>query len=79
MASTKKSGAKPKRPRDLAQLARSIVLEAAGEAPRTDPPPPKDPAAAALGSRGGKARSRNLSPEERSKAASRAAKARWRK
>lgn len=77
MASTKKPRAKPKRPRDLAQLARSIVLEAAGEAPRTDPPPPKDPAAASLGSRGGKARARNMTPEQRSQAAKKAAKSRW--
>ena len=75
MASTKK----PRRPRDLAQLARSVVLEAAGEAPRTDPPPPKDPAAVSLGGRGGAARARRLTPEERSQAAKRAAQARWKK
>ena len=70
---------RPKRPRDLAQLARSVVLEAAGEAPRTDPPPPKDPAAIALGSKGGKARALNLSEKQRSEAAQKAAKARWAK
>ena len=77
MASTKKPGVNSKRPRDIAQLARSIVLESAGEAPRTDPPPEKDPAAVELGRKGGKSRARRMTPEQRSEAAKRAAKARW--
>jgi hypothetical protein len=83
----------PKRsgkPRDVNALARSIVDEATGAAPKeqetpqpADPPPApgKDPAAVALGRRGGrkggKARAEKMSPEERSEAARKAAKARW--
>lgn len=77
MASDKKTKANPKRPRDLAQLARSIVLEATGEALPAESPPEKDPAATSLGSRGGKARARNLSKEQLSEAGKKAAKARW--
>jgi hypothetical protein len=40
-------------------------------------PKRKDPAAVSLGRRGGKARVRNMSPEERSEAARIAAMARW--
>lgn len=39
----------------------------------------KDPAAVALGRKGGKARVKNLSPEERSAAARKAVQARWKK
>ena len=39
----------------------------------------KDPAAVSLGRRGGKARVRNMTPEERSEAARKAVKARWAK
>jgi hypothetical protein len=62
---------KKKRPRDLNQLAASIVAEATGEAP---PPEEtfaatKDPAAVSLGRRGGlkggKARAAKLTPEQR--------------
>lgn len=82
----------PKRsgkPRDVNTLARRIVDEATGQAPkgqeepqeesRSDPG--KDPAAVALGRRGGrkggKARAEKMTPEERSEAARRAANARW--
>jgi hypothetical protein len=71
-----------KRPRDLNQLAVALVDEATGAAPQ--PPVPddgKDPAAVALGRRGGlkggKARAAKLSPEERREAARKAAVARW--
>ena len=37
----------------------------------------KDPAAVALGKKGGKARAKKLSPEQRSEIAKKAAKARW--
>ncbi len=40
-------------PRDLNELAASIVDEATGESPSTEPPPEKDPAAVELGRRGG--------------------------
>lgn len=73
---------KPKRSRDLNQLAASIVNDATDE----DPAPPvddgKDPAAVSLGRRGGlkggKARAEKLTPEQRSEIAKKAAAARWR-
>jgi hypothetical protein len=52
-----------KRPTDLNELARQLVDEATGEAPRFDPDEGKDPAAVALGR----------------KAAKKAAIARWQK
>ncbi len=70
-----------KRPRDLNELAAAIVDEATGEAPPVEPPPDKNPAAVELGRRGGlkggKARAAKMTPEERSEAARKAAKARW--
>lgn len=71
-----------KRPTDLNSLAASIVSDATDE----DKPEPvddgKDPAAVALGRRGGlkggKARAQKLTPEQRSEAARKAAAARWR-
>ena len=39
----------------------------------------KDPAAVSLGRKGGKARARNLTPEQRKEAARRAVEARWEK
>jgi hypothetical protein len=70
-----------KRPRDLNELARQIVDEATGEAEPIKPVE-KDPAAVALGRRGGlkggRARAEKLTPEERSDAARKAALSRWR-
>lgn len=70
-----------KRPRDLNQLAASIVDEATSDAPK--PQDTRDPLAVELGRRGGlkggKARAAKLSPEERSAIARRAASARWSK
>ena len=74
---------KPKRPRDTNQLAKFIVDIASGELelPKTDDG--KDPAAVALGRKGGlkggKARAAALSAKERSAIAARAAAVRWRK
>jgi len=72
-----------KRPRDVNELARQIVDEAVGDAPRYDPDDGKDPAAVALGRKGGlkggKARAAKLSAEERSEAARHAARSRWHK
>ena len=71
-----------KRPRDLNQLAKQIVDESTGQA---DPAPEdtRDPLAVELGRRGGlkggPARAKKLSPEERSEIARRAATARWKK
>jgi len=68
---------RPKRPVDPNQLARRIVDVATGN----DPEARKDPAAVALGKRGGlkggKARAAQLSPEKRAEIARRAARARW--
>jgi hypothetical protein len=70
-----------KRPTDPNELAKRLVDEATGEQPKYDPDEGKDPAAVALGRRGGlkggKARAAKMSPEERSAAARRAAAARW--
>lgn len=64
------------------ELARQVVDEATGEAPLADPDEGKDPAAVALGRKGGleggKARAAKMTPEERSEAARKAAQARWR-
>jgi hypothetical protein len=72
----------PKRPRDPNQLAKSIIDIATGQKPDRDPTPEeqgKDPAAVALGKKGGKARANSLSPSERREIASRAASSRWKK
>ena len=62
-------------------MARQIVDEATGEAPPPDQDEGKNPAAVELGRRGGlkggKARAAKMTPEERSEAARRAARARW--
>jgi hypothetical protein len=71
-----------KKPADLNRLAAAIV----GDATTQDPAPSdggKDPAAVALGrkggKRGGKARAERMSAAERSAAAKKAADARWKK
>ena len=84
---------RPKRPADFNQRAYQVFQEAIGEAPAepepvpTDPPAPtppereKEPAAVALGRRGGlkggMARAAKLTAEERSEIGKKAAKARW--
>lgn len=68
----------PKRPRDVNQLAKSIVDIATGEAEekvRTK----KQISTAKAGKKGGKARARVLTPQERSEIAQTAAEARWKK
>jgi hypothetical protein len=69
------------RPRDPNQLAHQVFLESIGEAPKTEPPAvkPKNPAAVALGLKGGAARAAALSPKQRSQIAAKAAKSRWNK
>jgi hypothetical protein len=70
-----------KRPRDPNQLGKLIVDIATGEVEDTAKDSGKDPAAVALGRKGGlkggKARAESMTPEERSAAAKRAAEARW--
>lgn len=69
------------RPRDVNELAKQLVAEATGDAPKLDPDAGKDPAAVALGRKGGlkggKARAERMTPDERSEAARKAAAARW--
>jgi hypothetical protein len=70
-----------KRPRDVNVLARQLVDEATGNASKDKGEIGKDPAAVALGRRGGlkggKARAAKMTPEERSAAARYAAQKRW--
>lgn len=74
-----------KHPADTNRLAFSVVQESIGEAPEEEiaPEDEKDPAAVALGRKGGlkggKARAAKMTKEERSEAARKAAKARWEK
>lgn len=73
-----------KRSRDLDQLAARFVDEVSGDAQQpVDPEDGKDPAAVALGRRGGlkggKARAARMTAEERSESARRAALKRWSK
>lgn len=82
-----RSSKHPKRPRDLNQLAASIVREATGQEDRRSgialDSAKKNPAAVALGrlggKKGGKARAAQMSAEERKELAQRAARARWSK
>ena len=70
-----------KRPRDANQLAKLVVDIATGDVDDAHDDAGKDPAAVAIGRRGGlkggKARAAALTAVERSEAARRAAKARW--
>lgn len=75
-----------KKPRDLNQLAASIVSRSTDEDKRPKKEPAateKDPAAVALGrkggKKGGKARAENLTAEQRTEIARIAAQARWKK
>jgi hypothetical protein len=73
----------PPRPRDPSQLGKLVVDIATGQVEDPDPNAGKDEKMAALGrkggAKGGSARAANLTAEERSEAARRAAKARWAK
>jgi hypothetical protein len=70
-----------KRPRDPNQLGKLIVDIATGEADDAPEDDGKDPAAVALGRKGGlkggKARAASMTAEQRSEAAKKAAQARW--
>lgn len=67
--------------RDFAQQAHNVFLQSIGEQEKSEPVPAqdKDPAAMALGSKGGKARASKLTPEQRKEIARKAAAARWSK
>jgi hypothetical protein len=75
--------AKTTRPKDTNQLAKNILDIATGEKEDTVKPPIDEvkAAAAALGRlgglKGGNARAKSLTPEERTEIARKAAKARW--
>ncbi len=74
---------KPKRPRDTNTLAHMIVGIATGEIEEAKTDDGKDPAAVALGRKGGlkggAARAAKLTPAKRSAIAKKAARARWKK
>lgn len=69
---------KPKRPRDANQLAKFIVDVATGDLEEVEKTPTELRASKA-GEKGGPARAKVLTPEQRSKIASVAAQARWKK
>jgi hypothetical protein len=74
--------AKNKRPKDINQLAKSIVDQVTGETPANDPDQEAIKAAASAlgkkgGLKGGPARAKSLSAKRRSEIAKKAARARW--
>ncbi|MGZ2259587.1 histone H1 [Roseobacter sp. A03A-229] len=66
-----------KRPADVIGNAVKIARIATGEIEDDVEDDGKDPAAKSLGSRGGKARAKKLTPEQRSEIAKKAAAKRW--
>lgn len=72
---------KAKRPADANQLAKLVVDQLTGEDEAVVESPQKNPAAVALGRlgglKGGPARAKKLTKEQRSESARKAAKARW--
>ena len=72
----------PKRPRDPNQLAKLILDITTGEVPNDSPKGPESAAIARKrrgGERGGKARRRSLTADQRREIAQVAARARWKK
>jgi hypothetical protein len=70
----------PKRPRDFSQAAKLVIDIATGQVEDRESTPEeqgKDPAAAALGRKGGTARAKGMSAKRRKEIAQKAAKARW--
>jgi hypothetical protein len=71
-----------KRPRDPAQLAKLMIDIASGEVEDREPTPEeqsKDPAAAAMGRKGGVARAAKMTSAKRREIAAKAASSRWKK
>lgn len=68
-----------KRKADVIGNAVLVMRIATGQVDETDPAAGKNPAAVALGKRGGAARAASLGKKKRSEIAKRAAKARWSK
>jgi hypothetical protein len=72
----------PKRPRDFSQAAKLVIDVATGQVEDRAPTPEeqgKDPAAAALGRKGGAARAKAMTAEQRAAIARKAALKRWKK
>lgn len=73
---------KPAKSRDVNEMAKNIIDQMTGDAPR-EFPPVKNPAAVELGRRGGlkggKARAASLSAKKRKEIAKLAAATRWKK
>ena len=68
-----------KRPADVTGNAVRVMQIAAGEEEDTVIDDGKDPAAKALGAKGGRKRAENMTPERRAEIAKKAAESRWRK
>lgn len=68
---------KPKRPKDPVSNAVLVGRMLTGEIPKEPASDGKDPAAKALGARGGAARAKSLSSERKAEIARKAAKKRW--
>ena len=71
-----------KRPRDTNQLAKLMTDILTGQVEDRPPTPEeqgKDPAAAAMGRKGGAARAKSMTAERRAEIARKAAKSRWAK
>lgn len=68
----------PKRPRDPNQLAKMVVDLASGEVEEA-PETINEKRASTAGKKGGPARAKVLTPQQRSEIASAAAQARWKK
>ena len=68
-----------KRPADVIGAAVMVAKIATGEIEEQSEDHSKDPAAVALGRKGGKARAKSLTEDQREEIASVAAQARWRK
>ena len=68
-----------KRPADVIGNAVKVMRIATGEEAEEFDDDGKDPAAKALGAKGGQARAKKLTPAQRSEIAQLAAEARWRK
>jgi hypothetical protein len=70
----------PKRPRDFSQAAKLVIEVATGQREDREPTPEeqgKDPAAAAMGRKGGAARAAKMTPQRRRAIAKQAAAKRW--
>lgn len=68
-----------KRPADVIGNAVKVMRIATGEEEDTFVEDGKDPAAKALGAKGGRKRAENMTPERRAEIARKAAESRWKK